>query len=529
MVLQRVQFFWRAFWRVALGVGLLMPVSTPAFSATPLTRQEACGKKIYFEGTDCAGKEIKGAIGDLQVSAKLQPCASCHGADGKGRAENGQDPGDITWQYLSVPYGHRHANGRKHPVFTAALFERAVTTGRDPAGGKLSELMPRFRMSPVSSAELVAYLKKISTETDAGVEPTRLLIGNLSPAQGANAETGSVVQDVLTAYFADLNQRGGIYGRQISLRFADSGDDSATTIKDAKQLAAAPVFAMVAPFVPDAEKSLAAMAHASHIPIVGLMALSVPDEPANREVFYLLPGFEQLEQDLVRFSAVRFSTVSTEKTAVVVADTKLEADVSSYMEATWKELGVSKPREFSLSSENSQEIIHQLKSQGIETVFFVGEGAQASQWIQAADQAEWSPAVFVLGPLMDGSILAEPARFQGKIFAAYPLLQPELGAVDQFEDFLQRHKFSHEHRLVQISAYCAAKILEDALVRAGRNVTREKLILSLEQLRDFKTGLLPGITYGANRHIGSFKTEIVCVDLVSHSFQPECSKPQTPE
>jgi ABC-type branched-subunit amino acid transport system substrate-binding protein len=528
MALQRIQLFRRTFGRLVPVLGLLLAVSTPAFSATPLTRQEACGRKIYFEGTDCAGKEIKGVIGDLQVSAKLQSCASCHGADGKGRAENGQDPGDITWQYLSVPYGHTHGNGRKHPVFTPALFERAVTTGRDPAGGKLSELMPRFHLSPISSADLVAYLKKISTETDAGVEPTRLVIGNLSPAQGANAETGGVVRDVLSAYFADLNERGGIYGRQIVLRFADSGDDSATTIKDAKRLAAAPVFAMVAPFVPDAEKDLAAMAHANHIPLVGLMALSVPDDPSNREAFYLLPGFQQLEQDLVRFSAVS-GKVSTEKTAVVVADTKLEADVSSAMEATWKELGVSKPRESVLSAANGQEMIRELKSQGVETVFFVGEGSQATQWIQSADQADWSPRVFVLGPLMDGSILEEPVRFQGKIYAAYPLLQPELGAVDQFEDFLQRHKFSHDHRLVQISAYCAAKILEDALVRAGHNVTREKLILSLEQLRDFKTGLLPGITYGANRRIGSYKTEIVCVDLVSHSFQPECAKPQTPE
>jgi ABC-type branched-subunit amino acid transport system substrate-binding protein len=358
-----------------------------------------------------------------------------------------------------------------------------------------------------------------------GVSATQIVIGNISPAQDADDDTGSTVRAVLSGYFDDVNQRGGIYGRQISLRFADSAGNDPATAKNARRLAAAPVFAMVAPFAPGAEKNLAALAHTSRLPVVGLMALSVPAEPLNREVFYLLPGFEQLEQELVRFAAVE-GTRTTDKTAVVVADAKLETSVSPAMQVVWKELGEGKAREFSFSAANGPQLIHALQSQGIDTVFFVGDGEQASQWIQAADHAGWSPKTFVLGALMDGNILSAPARFQGKIFAAYPELQPEMGAVDEFEDFLQRHQLSHDHRLIQISAYCSAKILVDALARAGKNPTREKLILNLEQMRNFKTGLLPSITFGPNRRIGSFKAEIVCADLVSHSFQPECSKPQ---
>jgi ABC-type branched-subunit amino acid transport system substrate-binding protein len=356
-----------------------------------------------------------------------------------------------------------------------------------------------------------------------GIGAARIVIGNLSPAQGDNAETGNAVRAVLSVYFAELNQRGGIHGRQVQLRFGDPGSDSSAATKSAGQLAAIPVFALLSPFAPGAERDLAAMAHKNNVPVVGMMALSVPDEPSNREVFYLLPGFEQLEQDLIRFSAVQGN--AAEKTAVVVADAKMQASIAGPMQATWKELGSGKPREFLFSAADGRESIHDLQSKGINAVFFVGDGEQAAQWIQAATQAQWFPKVFVLGPLMDESILETSAQFQGKIFAAYPQLQPELGAVDQFEDFLQRNNLSHDHRLIEISAYCAAKILEDALTRAGRNVTREKLIESLEEMRDFKTGLMPGITFGVNRHIGSLKTEIVCADLVSHSFQPECSKP----
>jgi len=359
-----------------------------------------------------------------------------------------------------------------------------------------------------------------------GITANSITIGSLAPLTGDNAETGNAVKALLTAYFDDLNQHGGIYGRRIVLRFAESGESSAAIQKNAKRLAATPIFAMVAPFVPDAEQKLASVAQASKLPLVGLLALSVPNEPANREVFYLLPGFQQLEQELVRFAAI---DKTTEKTAVVVADNKLETDVAAAMQATWKELSVDKPQKFVFSAATSEDVVRNLHSQGIESVFFIGDGEQLAPWIQAADKAEWAPRVFVLGPLLDDSVLGAPARFQGRIFAAYPQLQPEVGAVDEFDYFLSSHNLASDHRLVQISAYCAAKILVEALARAGKNVTREKLILALEQMRDFRTGLLPGITFGSNRRVGSFKAEIVCVDLASHSFQPECSKVAKPE
>ena len=373
-----------------------------------------------------------------------------------------------------------------------------------------------------------ALQSKQPSTSQPGVTVNSITIGSLAPLTGENAETGNAVKAVLTAYFDDLNQRGGIYQRRIVLRFAESGDNSAATLKNAKRLAATPVFAMVAPFVPDAEQKLAAVAQASKMPLVGLLALSVPNEPVNREVFYLLPGFQQLEQELVRFAAARDKS-AMERTAVVVADSKLQTDVAAAMQATWKELNVEKPQEVVFSAAKGSEVISDLHSQGIERVFFIGDGEQLAPWIQAADKAEWAPKVFVLGPLLDESILGAPARFQGRIFAAYPQLQPEMGAVDEFDYFLSSHNLASDHRLVQISAYCAAKILVEALARAGKNVTREKLIQTLEQMRDFRTGLLPGITFGANRRVGSFKAEIVCVDLTSHSFQPECSKTAKPE
>ncbi|HKR95193.1 MAG TPA: ABC transporter substrate-binding protein, partial [Candidatus Angelobacter sp.] len=258
---------------------------------------------------------------------------------------------------------------------------------------------------------------KISTAVP-GVAATTLTLGSLEPAHGANADAGDAVKAVLTAYFDDLNQRGGIYNRRITVRFADAGLDRTATVKNATQLLHQPVFALVAPFAPGAENDLAGLAHEKKVPLAGLLALSVPDDPANREVFYLLPGFEQLVQELGRF-AVQHQNVVPAKSAVIFSDKDLQHELGPAMQAMWKESGAALPAEF-VSPENPASQIAQLKRQGIDTIFLFGASDAVAPWIHAADEAKWYPKFFMLGPLLDDSVLAGPPPLQGRMFAVYP-------------------------------------------------------------------------------------------------------------
>src|SRR5262245_15847385 len=119
------------------------PASAPA--AGRLTPQERRGKRIYLSGRSASGQEIKVLIGEgsLELPATTMPCANCHGADGRGRPEGGLDPGDITWESLTKPYGHTHVSGRTHPAYTDGLLGRALLDGYDPAQTRLLAALPR--------------------------------------------------------------------------------------------------------------------------------------------------------------------------------------------------------------------------------------------------------------------------------------------------------------------------------------------------------------------------------------------------
>jgi hypothetical protein len=63
-------------------------------------------------------------------------------------------------------------------------------------------------------------------------------------------------------------------------------------------------------------------------------------------------------------------------------------------------------------------------------------------------------------------------------------------------------------------------MLIEGLKRAGKDVSREKLIQALEGLHEYSTGLTQAITYGPNRRIGATGAYIVAIDLKQKQFVP---------
>ena len=70
----------------------------------------------------------------------------------------------------------------------------------------------------------------------------------------------------------------------------------------------------------------------------------------------------------------------------------------------------------------------------------------------------------------------------------------------------------------QITTYTAAKLMVEGLSQAGRDLSREKLLLALEGLYRYENGFTPPLTYGPNRHIGALGAHIVAVDVANRRF-----------
>jgi len=72
-------------------------------------------------------------------------------------------------------------------------------------------------------ATLTALLAILPVRADDGVAETEIKLGMVNAQSGPASGLGRGLRAGAQAYFQDLNARGGVHGRQISLVVADDG------------------------------------------------------------------------------------------------------------------------------------------------------------------------------------------------------------------------------------------------------------------------------------------------------------------
>jgi ABC-type branched-subunit amino acid transport system substrate-binding protein len=481
-----------------------------------LSAEEKRGKAFYLRGASSSGQEITAMLGEIDVPASTIPCAGCHGPRGEGKTEGGVTAGNLTWSYLTKPYGHADEGARKHPAFSETSFIRSLTSGLDPGGNKLSVAMPTYQMPQKEMTDLIAYLKRIETDSDPGLTQTSIVIGTLLPDKGSLAEMSQSMGDILRAYFAEVNSRGGIYDRKIELRVA-SGEATSIAANMKHLIDDEKVFAMVGGMMAGADERIATMSQEDQVPFIGPTTL-LPQGglPVNRYVFYLLSGLKEQARTLVNFASKK-SNPQTGRAVILCSESDLNKQIAASIEDQLLKRGwKSVPRvSYQSVNFNAPQQVAALKEQGIDTVFLLSSSADAGSLLKNAAATDWEPSVYLLGSLIGKDITGlVPVKLKDKVFLAFPTVPADLSdaGAAEFRTLLEKYKLKSTHVAAQASAFAAAKILVQGLERAGKNLSREGLINTLEGLYEFDTGLMPRITFGPNRRIGAFGAYVVTID-----------------
>jgi ABC-type branched-subunit amino acid transport system substrate-binding protein len=506
---------------VFLGWLFIRPLLAP-----PLTPQELRGKQIYLEGTRPGGGKIMAYVGKerIQLPGSAATCGSCHGPDGRGRPEAGRIPSDITWDHLMKPYGHSHPLGRKHPAFTEASLKRSILNGVDPGVNPLDPSMPTYAMSVEDINDLIAYMKRIQTDFDPGLEEKRIRIGTMMPGGGQTAKIGQGMVEVMAAYFEDINAQGGIYNRKLKLIASpyeatrQSDLASAARLMDAEN-----VFAMVGALIVGVDREMVKLAEEKKVPLIGPFTFFPADPHAlNEFTFYLFSGLNEQVRALVDFAAGELK-LENPRIAVLGRGDDHQKDLQTAITEQSQVHGWTAVAGFSILPDgfDADGASLALKERGVDCLFYLSSGGLKTL-LQAADSVNWRPHVFLPGALIEKEILEVPAGFQKKIYLSYPTLPSDQtpAGISEFQGLLKRHGLSVKHLTSQISALVAAKILVEGLKRTGKDLSREKFMRSLENLWEFQTGLTPGISYGPNRRIGALGSHIVTIDLETKNFAP---------
>ena len=506
---------------------LLAALWTCAAGAAGLSAQEQAGHRIYTLGESPSGAKILARIGmaGLELSGAAVACGNCHGEDGRGRPEGGVVPSNIQWSELTKPYGHHHANGRRHAAFDEASLQRAVLDGVDPQGHALEGAMPRYSMSAKDFAALSAYLKKLETQLDAGLSTQAIRIGTLLPLSGRLQPLGESLRALWTAYFAALNERGGIHGRRLELVVEALPEDTAQAAVRARALLVeGRVFAVLAPVSAGIEHALSDAANLAQVPVIGPLTLVPEDARAsNPNVFHLLPGVAELAQVLARH-AQRELHLEHRPILLWHPDTADGRTTAQALQETLRKAGWRAPQAlpFPPRGASHEALAAQLKQADVAAVLVLGGGGDIAALAAAAARVGWAPQLLLPGPLVSRAVVTLPPSLRGRVTLAYPTApdNQRSDAMREYASLMQGQGASRAFQPTQISAYAAGLLLVEGLKRTGRDLSRRKLVATLETVQGLDTGLLPPLSFNADRRIGALGAYLVSVDLDSKGLRP---------
>jgi ABC-type branched-subunit amino acid transport system substrate-binding protein len=508
-------------YRFALALAVLGAayLGAPCPASAQLSPDEAAGKRFYLEGRSASGSPIEAILndGDTRVPAHLMPCGSCHGPDGRGRAEGGIAPSDITWGALSHssrPNGNLTAPRR---AYDAISLRHAIVDGLDPDGHPLGLAMPRYQISPRDLNSLIAYLTILGNEPEPGITADRIRIGAVVPASSATTPGDTNLTAVLQAYFDELNEHGGIYNRKLELVTFQTPGPAADIAPLLKQFVEQEnIFALLAPSAPGSDGGTAAILERQRVPaIVTFAGSSDANAPESSQVFYLLSGLFQQTDALVNFASHRHQ--AHEPPPAIVFPERMHS-LADYTVKRCRAMSLGDALLFKYIQFDAGSIASSLTRQNLRTVFFLGNGRELQALLNSARDL----TVFQPGPLAGQALFDSDAEFADRVFLSFPTLPGDMApeALEEFHLLLHKQGLSSSQAAPSLLAVASAKVLVEALRQSGRHLTRATVVDALIHLNDFNTGLTPPVSYRPDRRIGALQGYVVEWDGKRKIFVP---------
>jgi len=377
---------------------------------------------------------------------------------------------------------------------------------------------PSAAGTPVAAIDAPAPLPQPVTSTVRGVTDREIRFGMVAPLSGYSHNIGRQLEIGITAAFNRTNDAGGVNGRMLRLIVADDGYEPTQTLAAMKQLYekervfgfignyGTPTGAVALPYV--LERRVLFFG-----PFTG--AAIFRKNPPERYVFNYRASYDDEMDAVVRY-LLKVRHLQPKQIAVFAQD-------DSYGDAGFA--GVAKAfRSLDLSDEailrinykrntiDVDQAIKTLRAQKppIKAVIMVATYRAAARFIEKT--RDLFPDMIYTNTSFTGSTqLANELMLLGPRFASGVIVTQVLPAVSvnssevlEYKDALAKY-FPNEAApdYVSFESYVAANVLIEGLKRAGPQLDTEKLISTLENIRDLDLGLGVPLSFGRAEHQAS--------------------------
>jgi branched-chain amino acid transport system substrate-binding protein len=356
-----------------------------------------------------------------------------------------------------------------------------------------------------ASACLVASL--VAAQSISGLTEKEVIVGSCSALEGPSSALGRQTVAGAKAYFALMNDEGGVHGRKLRLIAYDDSYDPAKTQGCFDKLMADKVFALGF-FVgtPTAVKYLP-LAEENKIPLVGLFTgAQILYAPLRHWVINVRASYYDETREQVDGM---WNTLGYKKIGVIYPD---DAFGSAVLDGVKEALKTHEAEPSGLASYQRQTAKVEAAIAGVraanpQAVVVVGPPNTVAPIVKQAHAAGWKPLFLTVSFVGTEELIAQAGGdADGMVVTQVvpPYYLTDLKTVALYRRALAQYASSERPNFVGLEGFVDAMVLVEGLKRAGKELTREGLIRGLESVHQFDIGLGPQLKldYSAKDHKG---------------------------
>jgi len=353
-----------------------------------------------------------------------------------------------------------------------------------------------------TAALVVAVALEGTARAEPGVKANEIVIGAFLPLQSGLAAGANQVKDGVDAYFKYVNEQGGVHGRKITwITENDSYNPQQAVAVTRKLIDRDEVFAIVSTLGTSTALAALPMLNQRGVPAINLIGGDEKlNAPKEKNVFGLLPLGEETGKSLAEYA---IDTAKGKKFGIFFQNDKFGTDIRDGARAMLKARNVVPaetsyvPSDVSMSAQ-----VVSLREAGVDTVIMACITKHGALFLQEAQKLGWKPR-FVAMNTMGDPITADLAgsALDGVVInlfvAVDSMNHPNVKLANQV---LAKHYPNTKPGYWSYMGMAGAIAFVEAAKRAGRDLTRGKLIAALETMNGFDPGVVPPLPWSPTNH-----------------------------
>lgn len=370
-----------------------------------------------------------------------------------------------------------------------------------------------MRVSTISLISLFIVAAALPVGASAqGVTKTTILVGQSGPLSGSNKEFGEDIRNGANAYFRRINDAGGIHGRKIQMVTLDDANDAKKSGENGRILieergvvalfgyASATLSMPALPFV---EKH--------RVPFVAPFTGADPMRKFNPLVYNVRASYADELEKIVEF----YTTTGMSKFAVIHYDDTVGKENLAAVQAALARRSL-KPVAIGTLQRNQTTLgdaVNGVLAAQPDVVIATTLYRTTADFIKQARRGG-SGAQFASTSFVGASALAGELKDQGSGVVVAQVVPPyskaSVPVVKEYQAAIEKLLGKRDFSFTSLESYISAKVLAEAMRRAGPNLTRETLIKALDSMQNFDAGGYV-VDFNPKEHNGSKFVELTAI------------------